>query len=100
MLPIRVLKNQEKVQNHQKGKTRLCHYLGQVVKILEQIREICRQICSKRLPPNLPEAIKVLERSKEINITKETKQLLLKNSSATADRCLRPVRLQTPHVIA
>lgn len=96
---IRVLKNQVQVQNHLKGKTKTYQtiYRGEVVQALEQIWEICGQICSKRLQPYLPEAIKVLERCKEINITKDTKELLLKISSASIDRCLRPIRIKSPH---
>lgn len=96
---IRVLKNQVQIQNHHKGKTKTYKtiYRGEVVQALEQIGEICGQICSKRLQPYLPEAIKVLERCKEINITKDTKELLLKISSASIDRCLRPIRIQSPH---
>jgi len=96
---IRVLKNQVQVQNHLKGKNKTYKviYRGKVVQALEQIWEICGQICSKRLQPYLPEAIKVLERCQEINITKDTKELLLKISSASIDRCLRPVRIKSPH---
>jgi len=68
-----------------------------VVKALEQIWEIYGCICSKRLQPFLPEAIKVLERCQEIEISKGTKELLLKISSASIDRCLRPVRIKAPH---
>jgi hypothetical protein len=94
-----VLKNQRQVQNHLKGKTQTYKtiYCGEVVQALEQIWEICGRICSKRLQPYLPEAIKVLERCKEINITKDTKELLLKISSASIDRCLCPVRMKSPH---
>jgi len=94
---IRALKNQVQVQNHLKGKTKTYKtiYGGEVVQALEQIWEICGQICSKRLQPYLPEAIKALERCKEINITKETKELLLKISSSSIDRCLRPVRIKS-----
>jgi len=96
---IRVLKNQVQVQNHLKGnnKTYKTIYRGEVVQSLEQIWEICGHICSKRLQPYLPEAIRVLERCKEINITKDTKELLLKISSASIDRCLRPARIKSPH---
>jgi hypothetical protein len=96
---IRVLKNQVQVQNHLKGKTKTYKtiYRGEVVQTLEQIWEICGQICSKRLQPYLPEAIKVLERCKEIELSKDTKELLLKISSASIDRCLRPVRIKSPH---
>jgi len=65
--------------------------------VLEQIWEIYGQICSKRLQPFLPEAIKVLERCKEIELSHDTKELLLKISSASSDRCWRPIRIQTPH---
>lgn len=96
---IRVLKNQVQVQNRLKGKTKAYKtiYCGEVVQVLEQIWEIYGQICSKRLHPFLPEAIKVLQRYKEINISKNTKELLLKISSASIDRCLRPSRIKSPH---
>ena len=96
---IRILKNQVQVQNHLKGKTKTYKtiYRGEVVQALEQIWEICGQICSKRLKPYLPEAIKVLERCKEIEFSKDTKELLLKISSASIDRCLRPVRIKSSH---
>ena len=96
---IRVLKNQVQVQNHLIRKTKIYQpmYRGEVVQALEQIWEIYGQICSKRLHPILPEAIKVLERCKEIELSKDTKELLLKISSASIDRCLRPVRCKSPH---
>ena len=96
---IRVLKNQEQVQNHLKGKTKTYKtiYGSEVVQALEQIREIYGQICSKRLRPFLPEAIRVLERCQEIELSKETKELLLKISSASIDRCLGPIRTKSPH---
>ena len=96
---IRVLKNQVQVQNRLKRKTKTYPtlYRGEVVQVLEQIWEIYGQICSKRLQPILPEAIKVLERCREIEFSKNTKELLLKISSASIDRCLRPVRIKTPH---
>lgn len=96
---IRILKNKVQVQNHLKGKTKTYKtiYCGEVVQALEQIWEIYGQICSKRLQPFLPEAIKVLERCQEIELSKETKGLLLKISSASIDRCLRPIRTKSPH---
>jgi len=96
---IRVLKNQSQVQNHHNRKTKTYKtiYRGEVVQVLEQIWEIYGQICSKRLQPFLPEAIKVLERCQEIELSNNTKELLLKISSASIDRCLRPVRIKTPH---
>jgi hypothetical protein len=47
--------------------------------------------------PYLPEAIRVLERCQEIELSQGTKDLLLKISSASIDRCLRPIRCQSPH---
>ena len=96
---IRVLKNKVQIQNHlkRKSKTFKTIYGGEVVQVLKQIWEIYGHICSKRLQPFLPEAIRVLERCKEIELSKDTKALLLKISSASIDRCLHPLRLQTPH---
>ena len=96
---IRILKNQVQVHNHlnRKNKTYKPIYGGEVARVLEQIWEIYGQICSKRLQPFLPEAIQVLERCKEIKLTQDTKELLLKISSASIDRCLRPVRIKSPH---
>ena len=96
---IRILKNQIQVQNHLKGKTKTYTiiYGGEVVLALEQIWEICGQLCSKRLQPFLPEAIKVLERCQEIELSEGDKELLLKISSASIERCLRSVRLKSPH---
>jgi len=96
---IRVLKNRVQGQNRLKGKTKTYKtiYRGEVVQVLEQIWEIYGRICSKRLQPFLPEAIKVLERCQEIELSQETKELLLKISSASIDRCLRPVRIKSPH---
>ena len=96
---IRILKNQGQVQNRLKGKTKTYKtiYRGEAVQVLEQIWEIYGHICSKRLQPILPEALRVLERCKEINISKDTKGLLLKISSASIDRCLRPARIKSPH---
>jgi len=95
---IRVLKNQRQVQNHLNGKTRTYKtiYCGEMVQALEQIWEIYGRICSKRLQPFLPEAIKVLERCQEIELSQSTKALLLKISSASIDRCLRPIRRKSP----
>jgi hypothetical protein len=96
---IRVLKNQVQVQNHLKGKTKTYKtiYRGEVVQALGQIWEIYGRICSKRLQPILPEAIKVLERCQEIDLSKDTQELLLKISSASIDRCLYSIRIQSPH---
>jgi hypothetical protein len=72
---IRVFKNQVQVRNHLKRKTKTYQaiYRGEVVQVLEQIWEIYGRICSKRLQPILPEAIRVLERFQEIELSAETK---------------------------
>lgn len=96
---IRILKNKDQSQNRLKRKTKTYQpmYRGEIVQVLEHIWEIYGRICSKRLQPILPEAIKVLERCEEIEMTKETKELLLKISSASIDRCLFPVRIKSAH---
>ena len=94
---IRVLKNQCQrcLKRRRTGYQTI--YGGEVVQALEQIWEIYGRICSKRLQPFLAEGIRVLERCQEIELSQDTKELLLKISSASIDRCLRAVRLQTPH---
>ena len=94
---IRVLKHQ--VQKHLPSKASgyPSIYGGEVVQALEQIWEVYGHICSKRLQPVLPEAIRVLERCQEIKLSQDTKERLLKISSASIDRCLRPARLQRLH---
>jgi hypothetical protein len=96
---IRILKNKVQVQKHHEGKNKPYKTInsGEVVQALEQIWEIYGRICSKRLQPFLPEAIKVLEPCKEIELSKDTKELLLKISSASIDRCLHPIRIKSPH---
>ena len=84
-----------RLQRKSKAYTRV--YEGEVVQALEQIWEIYGRICSKRLQPFLPEAIRVLERCQEIELSEETKELLMQISSASIDRCLRPMRLQARH---
>jgi hypothetical protein len=94
---IRVLKNTISKTRRRKRTGYPTIYHGEVVQALEQIWEIYGHLCSKRLQPFLPEAIRVLERCQEIEFSAETKELLLKISSASIDRCLRPIRIQMPH---
>jgi hypothetical protein len=94
---IRVLKNRVPKRWRRKRTGYQTVYRGDVVQTLEQIWEIYGHICPKRLQPFLPEAIRVLERCQEIELSEETKELLLKISSASIDRCLRPIRLKTRH---
>jgi len=94
---IRVLKNQRQTCQKRRLAGYKTIYRGEVVQALEQIWEIYGRICSKRLQPFLPEGIRVLERCQEIELSVETKALLLKISSASIDRCLRAIRIKTPH---
>ena len=93
---IRVLKHGYQRRLH-KPKGRKAIYRGEVVEVLEQIWEIYGRICSKRLHPYLPEGIKVLERCGELQLTPETKSLLLQMSRSSIDRCLAAVRFCQPH---
>lgn len=94
---IRVLQNRVPKTRPRKRTGSQTIYRGEVVQALQQIWEIYGHICSKRLQPFLPEAIKVLERCQEIELSQDTKESLLKISSASIDRCLRPIRLQSSH---
>src|SRR6266498_3044174 len=85
---IRVLKNQFPKCQKRKRTGYQTRYGSEVVQALEQIWEIYGQLCSKRLQPFLPEGIRVLERCQEIELSEETKALLLEISSASIDRCL------------
>lgn len=67
-------------------------YQGEVIEALTNIWEICGRICSKRLKPFLPEMVAVLERHNELVLSQDTKNLLLKMSCSTIDRCLQPAR--------
>jgi hypothetical protein len=92
---IRVLKHGLKPKGLKKaGRSKT--YEGEVVVALEQIWEICGRICSKRLKPFLTEMVKVLERFEEIDLSPDTKKLLLGMSRATIDRCLKQARFTKP----
>jgi hypothetical protein len=97
---IRVLRNRVSRSRRRKRTGYQTIYCGEVVQALEQIWEIYGQICSKRLQPFLPEGIRVLERCQEIKLSQDTKDLLLRISSASIDRCLRPVRIKRPHSLS
>ena len=94
---IRMLKNRVAKTRRRKRTGYPTIYRGEVVQVLEQIWEIYGRICSKRLQPFLPEAMRILERCQEMELSEATKELLMKISSASIDRCLRPVRLQRLH---
>ena len=94
---IRVLRHVPRAGARRKRPGRRAIYRGAVVVALEQIWEIYGRICSKRLHPYLSEAIKVLERCGELELSQEARQRLLAISPATIDRCLRPVRVPARH---
>lgn len=77
-----------------KKKGRRKAYTGEVIQALTQIWEICGRICSKRLHPFLPEMTAVLERHHEIQLSPESKALLLRMSRSTIDRCLQSARFE------
>lgn len=77
-----------------KKKGRRKEYKGAVVQALTHIWEICGRICSKRLHPFLSEMVSVLERHNEIQLSPESKALLLRMSRSTIDRCLQPARFE------
>ena len=90
---IRLLKNRPAPKGRKK-KGRRKVYQGEVVQALIQVWEICGRICSKRLHPFLPEIVTVLERHEELQISPDTKALLLRMSRSTIDRCLQPARFE------
>jgi hypothetical protein len=69
-------------------KGRKAIYWEEVVRVLEQIWEICGQICLRRLHTFLPEMVKVLERHGEVSLSPETKALLLRIRQCTVC-CIR-----------
>lgn len=93
---VRILKHGY-LRHTRKPKGRRAVYRGEVVEVLEEIWEVYGRICSKRLHPYLPEGIKVLERCGELELSAETKELLLRISRSTIDRCLARVRFKSAH---
>ncbi|MGM0367882.1 MAG: integrase catalytic domain-containing protein [Actinomycetota bacterium] len=59
---------------------------------LKRIWVVFDFICSKRLAPFMAEAIEKLEKHKEINISPDTKEKLLRISASTIDRLLKSLR--------
>jgi hypothetical protein len=74
-----------------KGQVR---YGPDVVWALTKVWEACGGICALRLKPFLPEMIEVLERTAELALEPEVKELLLQMSVATINRKLKPARRQ------
>jgi len=81
-------------RKHRKKAGRKKKYTGEVLRVLEQIWEICGRICSKRLHPFLPEMTEVLERHGELRLSQDTRALLLSMSRSTIDRCLQKARYE------
>jgi hypothetical protein len=67
-------------------------YGDDVLKSLKQIWVIMDCICGKRLRPMLNEMLAILQKHKEIRVTREIKKKLLHISAATIDRLLKPER--------
>jgi hypothetical protein len=71
-------------------RTRNRIYTYDVFLALKKIWTIFDFICSKRLKPFMAEAIEILTKHKEIDMSPEVKQKLLKISESTIDRLLKP----------
>jgi len=81
-------------RKHKKKAGRKKKYQGEVIAVLEKVWKICGRICSRRLHPFLTEIVEVLERLGELDLSEETKTLLLSMSRATIDRCLSKARYE------
>jgi len=67
-------------------------YGDDVLKVLKQIWVIMDCICGKRIRPMLKEMLSILQRHKEIKVTREITKKLLRISASTIDRILKPER--------
>jgi len=67
-------------------------YCDDVLRALKHIWVIMDCICGKRLRPMLKEMLAILQRHKEIKVTREIKKKLLRISASTIDRILKPER--------
>ena len=86
--------------SHHKATTRRRKrlYPQEVTNALVVIWTVCDYIASRRLQPFLPEIVPILERQGTLQLTPETRQLLLQVSRATMDRLLKPARrTRAPH---
>jgi hypothetical protein len=82
------------VQDRKKKKTRERPriYDHEVFLALKRIWTIFDFICGKRLAPFMGEAVEKLEKHKELEISPEVRQKLLKVSASTIDRLLKPLK--------
>ena len=83
-----VLIEDRRRKKKKKARLKARKYDQEVFKALKKIWAIEDCICGKRLAPFLPEIVPVLERFKELKISKETREKLLEISPATVDRML------------
>ena len=82
-------KRKKKTQNPSVAKqTATAYYDEKVKRALVIIWMIMDCICGKRLQPILREIIPILEKHREIKLSKEVREKMLKISSATTDRLL------------
>jgi len=78
----------EKKRKKKRARKKIYDY--EVFLALKKIWAIFDFICSKRLKPFMAEAIEKLTKHKEIDLSLEIKQKLLKISASTIDRLLKP----------
>ena len=72
---------------------RVAHYGAEVQEALANAWTAANGICGKRLVPFLPELIPALERHGHHSLSDTVRQQVLSLSPATADRLLKPLRL-------
>jgi hypothetical protein len=77
-------------KRHKRQRQRI--YCDDVLRALKQIWVIMDCICGKRLQPMLKEMLSILQRHKEIKVTREITKKLLRISASTIDRILKPER--------
>ena len=76
----------------QRRRGRQRQYDGGVIEVLKAVWEASDRLCSKRLRPFMAEMISQLRRHGELHINVDVQSQLLKMSSSTIDRLLRPYR--------
>jgi len=77
------------------GRGRPQTYGMETAHALKVVWEVAGRVCSKRLAPFLPELVEVLERHEELSLASGVKAQLLRMSSSTIDRLLKPYHQQT-----
>ena len=87
---VRLLRNPPK--SVRTGLGRHQEYDRSVVEALRRAWETSDHLCSKRLEPFIEELVRVLESHGEIVLTAEVRGQLLKMSTSTMDRLLKPYR--------